>query len=438
MKIVVGCDHRFFTTSDGRAWTRVGPGREFWQRYLSVFDGVVIVARAAHLADVPAGLRRVDGEGVTLSPVVDYSGPWRYALRARSVRQDILGALATGAALILRVPSNIGSRLASEARRQGRPYALEVCGDPHEALAGGCVHLPGRRLFQYIFTQRLRSECRHAAAVAYVTRHALQARYPSYGYQAAVSDVELAGDSFACDLQQMLDRQTASEKQRASTGDGGGPFRILFVGSLAQLYKGPDVLIDAFSEAVRSGLHANLTIVGDGRHRTELEELARQRGIAGRVTFAGEVPSGAPVREYLDAADLFVLPSRTEGLPRALIEAMARGVPAVASCVGGIPELLAAEDMVPPGNVSVLATKILDVAGAPDRRRLMSARNAAVAASFTDSNLREIRRRFYQRVRDLTLEWLNSTKTSRSVCSTCEFEIVSGPAAGDWRNENRS
>jgi glycosyltransferase involved in cell wall biosynthesis len=151
--------------------------------------------------------------------------------------------------------------------------------------------------------------------------------------------------------------------------------------------------------------------IGDGKHRTELEARAKAAGLAKHVRFLGELPAGKHVRAQLDQADLFVLPSRTEGLPRALIEAMARGLPCIGSEVGGIPELLPSEDMVPPGDMSALARKIREVATRPERMTRMSARNLEKAREkYREEILRERRVSFYEHVSAEALTWL---KTSR-------------------------
>ncbi|MCX6599410.1 MAG: glycosyltransferase [Acidobacteria bacterium] len=105
--------------------------------------------------------------------------------------------------------------------------------------------------------------------------------------------------------------------------------------------KGHDVLIRAIAQLPSP---ASLTIVGAGGMRPELQALADQQGV--RLSFAGELAGAAAVRQVVAQADLFVLASRSEGMPRALIEAMALGVPAVATRVGGIPELLLASQLV--------------------------------------------------------------------------------------------
>ena len=115
---------------------------------------------------------------------------------------------------------------------------------------------------------------------------------------------------------------------------------------------------------------------------------------------------GDEVRERLDWATVFVLPSRTEGLPRVIIEAMARALPCIASNVGGIPELLHAEDMVAPNNPQQLAVKIKDVLTNPAQLNAMSLRNLAKAQEFRPDVLEQRRTRFYQFLYDVTHEWL--------------------------------
>ena len=109
---------------------------------------------------------------------------------------------------------------------------------------------------------------------------------------------------------------------------------------------------------------------------------------------------GEGVRRALDAADLFVLPSLTEGLPRALLEAMAKGLPAVASAVGGIPELLPSEFLVPAGQAHQLAERIHRLMSADAAREVAGERNRRVARAYHEREQAAIRREFCQWVRD--------------------------------------
>lgn len=116
-----------------------------------------------------------------------------------------------------------------------------------------------------------------------------------------------------------------------------GPFRILTVGRLVPV-KGHEVLVRAVAPMLREGGCATLTVVGDGPERPRLEGLVEQLGIAESVEFAGHRKD---VARFFKTASVFVLPSCSEGLPLALVEAMASQVPVIATSVGGVPEAIA-------------------------------------------------------------------------------------------------
>jgi glycosyltransferase involved in cell wall biosynthesis len=183
-----------------------------------------------------------------------------------------------------------------------------------------------------------------------------------------------------------------------------GPWQLVLVGSLEQPYKGVDVALRALSQILSEGLAVRLVVIGDGQLRKKLQAQAQTLGIAHAVTFRGSLPR-QEVLDELRLSDLFLIPSRTEGLPRALIEAMALGVPAVGSRVGGIPELLEPEEMVPVGESKPLAKLISAVFRDPARRTMMSERNRTKALAFRESVLREQRTAYYRHVRKLTEEW---------------------------------
>ncbi len=153
-----------------------------------------------------------------------------------------------------------------------------------------------------------------------------------------------------------------------------GPARlILFLGVVGER-KGAFDLLEAFALARSQCGGLELSIGGKGaveRARTE----ARRLGVADNVDFCGWV--GAEAREaLLQRADIFVLPSRNEGLPMSVLEAMARGLPVIATPVGGLPELI--EDgvnglLVPPGDANALARAIVKLASDPTARQALGA-----------------------------------------------------------------
>jgi glycosyltransferase involved in cell wall biosynthesis len=181
--------------------------------------------------------------------------------------------------------------------------------------------------------------------------------------------------------------------------------RLVFVGSLAQRYKGADVLLKAVHKLAAT-TDINLTMIGEGKHRQESEELARALEITDRVRFLGELAAGKSVRDELDRADLFVLPSRSEGLPRAMIEAMARALPCIGTKVGGIPELLCEDEMVAADDPAALALKIQQVFDSPEKMTQMSSDSLQRSLDYRPELLRKRRAEFYGVLRNATEKWL--------------------------------
>jgi glycosyltransferase involved in cell wall biosynthesis len=156
--------------------------------------------------------------------------------------------------------------------------------------------------------------------------------------------------------------------------------RVVMVANLRP-EKGHDVLIDAAGEVLRRFPDARFELVGTGPEHSRLLARVHSSGIAGAFTFAGHEED---VAARLAAADIFVLPSRSEALPNAVLEAMAAGLPIVASEVGGIPELVEHGRtglLVPPQRPSLLADRLCQLMGDPDRAYELgcAARNEAAS-----------------------------------------------------------
>ncbi|WP_405093447.1 glycosyltransferase family 4 protein [Micromonospora sp. NBC_01392] len=389
-KVVVTSEYRLLRTPDGRTWIEAGPDHSIWSRYLAAFDEVRLVSRVRHVDAAPPDAGRVDGPGVEVWAVPYYEGPAQFARHNVAIRQAIARAVVDADSVILRVPSPIAAVASSRLRRRGRPYAVEVIGDPYDLFAPGGVQHPARPALRYWATTTMQQQCRSAAAVSYETEHTLQRRYPpaAGAPSVSISSVDLPAEAYV-------------DEPRVHTAALPAA-RLLCVGSLDQMYKGVDTLIDALVELNRTGERHELTHVGVGRFADQLRRYADERGVAEQVTFAGWVSSPRALREVLDRADVFVMPSRTEGLPRALIEAMARGLPAIGSTAGGIPELLAEDVLVRPDDPAALAERIRALVADPARLTEASRRNLRRAQDYRADVLDTRRSDFYRTVRALS------------------------------------
>jgi glycosyltransferase involved in cell wall biosynthesis len=284
---------------------------------------------------------------------------------------------------VLRIPGFVPSLVWFFLRRYRKPFAVEVIADAEQIFR--VVDHPLKRLWRLLYGTAQRRMVRGASSVLYVNGGLLKA-YPAQPGQATVviSDVRLTDAVFT--------------RPRTYTSRP-NPLRLVQVGNMEQPYKGHEYLLKAIAICVKTKMSLHLVLVGDGRLRPQFERLALELGVGEFVSFRGAVPWGPRLFEVLDVADLFLLCSLTEGLPKALLEAMARGLPAIGSNVGGIPELLLPEALVPAGDERALAAKIVSLSADPAELSRHSARNYSEAMKYHHNQLSRARIEFYRRVK---------------------------------------
>ncbi|WP_158296479.1 glycosyltransferase [Nocardioides albidus] len=211
----------------------------------------------------------------------------------------------------------------------------EVVGDVGDVLGAGTLGPFGRRL-RYVAVTVTRLSVRRASAVHYVTDQVLQDRYPA-GRDVptwAFSDVVIPDDV----------PDWAGKEAR---------LEIIAVGSQEQMYKGHDQLIRAVARLRLDVPGVALRLIGDGRCQPRLVALSEELEVSDIVEFSGWL-GHREVFDMVSRAAVFAMPSTTEGRPRALVEAMYVGLPAVGTRVGGIVELLQDEDLVEVGDLDRL------------------------------------------------------------------------------------
>ncbi len=286
--------------------------------------------------------------------------PWptgaRDALPALRGLRELWGAVGGSDAVLVFCPGVLGSIAGLMALARRRPVVTAVVGDPAQSLAPDVVGPVGSAVARPAVTATMRLLCRRAAVSRYVTERTLQRAYPPGAGTVVIAGTD-AGEIPFEDPRPVRD----------------GRLVMLTVAALDRPYKGIRELIDATATLVAAGHDVELVVVGSGRLRQELEELG-ERTVPGRVRFPGHVDAAALRRHYREA-DLFVLASWTEGLPRVLVEAMAAGLPCVATAVGGVPELLEEERLCRPRDVASLVAAIARLLSDDEGRRASSERN---------------------------------------------------------------
>lgn len=236
---------------------------------------------------------------------------------------------------VAHVPSFLGDTVARIAKKYHKPCLNVVVGCAWDAYWN--YNLVGKLMapFRYFSLRRIQAD---AAYSIYVTNEFLQRRYPTKGYTIGCSNVNIVtGDEIA--LQKRLEKIS-------------GKNDILKMGTVAAVnvrYKGQEYAIKALRILRDRGIDIEYHLVGNGDN-SFLRSLADKYGVGDRVIFHGLIPHDQ-ILSFLDGMDLYIQPSKQEGLPRALIEAMSRGCFSLGSRTAGIPELLDKKYVFRRGNV---------------------------------------------------------------------------------------
>src|SRR5262249_25001780 len=152
-------ENRFERTPDGQVWTSESFGYPFFCRYLEGFDEVCIVARAREVGELAPSRRAATGEGVELCKVPYFLGPWPVLRMHGRVRRTMRETIRPDDAVILRVPGTLGTVIEGVIAGGGRPFGVEVVGDPFDVFAPGSVKHVGRRFFRWWYPRALRRQC---------------------------------------------------------------------------------------------------------------------------------------------------------------------------------------------------------------------------------------------------------------------------------------
>jgi len=381
----VAIEHHFVEVG-GRVYTSLAFGYDYWREYLELFDEVCVLARVGRAGSVPEDHFRADGDRVRFLPMPNYLGPRQLLWRLPGVLAAARRAAGTGDRFLLR-SGNVCTALWLWLALAGRPYAREVQGHVGEGVMqfSGGRGLAGR-IFAHLGEALCRFQLRGAHCASYVSEFCRRL------YPTGRPDREFVFSSV------QLTPELVRSPREASSFDH-RPLRVLSVGRVER-EKGHHVLVEAARLLRTRGVDGwTITIIGPGRQVEPLRETVRREGLTDHVAILGPVRYGAELFAHLDVADLFVLPSLTEGMPRSLIEAMARGLPAVASRTGGIVELLDEGQLVLPGRTDLLADAIAARIGAAERLASDSKANFhAATARFDAARMREHKHAFWRAV----------------------------------------
>lgn len=352
--------------------------------YFQHFDHVTMLVRRADVSPDDSkrlsGMNKVTSDRLSVvflpNPTADiksYLNPQTH----KEFKRTVLEQIKPDCAVIVRVPSSSGTIAADYCHKIGKLFLAEAIGCPWDSLWNHSMK--GKVLAPFSW-ENFRRVMRNAPYSVYVTNEFLQRRYPTKGKSTAISDVELRPME-----QSVLDARLAHIRNHS------GKIKIATSGGLVA-YKGQQFVIEALAKLKAQGnTNYEYHLAGSGDDET-LRKLAKELGVGDQVIFEGRL-AHEQMFPWLDEMDLYIQPSLQEGLPRAVVEAMSRGLPAFGARTGGIPELLGEECIFPRKDVDEIAVKLKHIS--TDQMLSMAERNYTHAKQFQKELLEQKRYEFY-------------------------------------------
>lgn len=321
-----------------------------FSRYFRVVDELVVAERVYPIRTTyeDAHQEKIDLPGLSVLELPNLNTHKALFSDFAKARRLLKQALAEADLVIIR-GGMIAIIAAGLCIQMNKPYLIEL---------GGCAWdaywnhgLAGKIIAPYM-EYKFRKYTYCAAFAIYVTQDWLQKRYPCKGISVGVSDVYFT-DFNESILESRLEKIRARDK-----------YEPVVVGTTAAVnvrYKGQQYIIKAISNLKARGFNFRYELVGGGDY-SYLLNLAEKYGVRDLVIFKGEL-THSEVLDWLSTIDIYAQPSKIEGLPRALIEAMSRACPAIGTKIAGIPELLEENEMFAKGDIAGIERALLQIVG---------------------------------------------------------------------------
>jgi len=402
MKLLFCHDTYYTQTKDGNVLAYGAFPYSLWaDRFLPHFREITVIGREKNATE--GDEKRLDvssGEHVKFRLLPNINTPFKRLFKAGANKRAIAEEVAKADALVIRGPVEAGMMAAAAARKLGKPYAVEVsgCAFDHTWYHGSLIG----KLYAPVKYFRAREMVKHADAAIYVTRDFLQRRYPCDGLIEYASNVEI----------EPVDPQVL-QKRLERFQNKPDHLIIGLIGNINNALKGFEIALKSLSEVKEQLPRFTLRVLGQAAPE-KWEETIKSYGLEGCVEFSGTLPGGEAVMKWLDDIDLYIQPSFHEGLPRAVIEAMSRGCPVLASNAGGTEELLPKGNIHKKGDWQALATA-LTKAALPNWMTENAKLNFEVARRYTRDELMPRRFAFWKKFAGLAKSKRNGSAHAENI-----------------------
>lgn len=385
-KLLLSCDDSIFL-NDGCYYAASQEKMEFYQRYLRVFDKLRLVTRCEVNKPKKQGLVPLDSDTrIEYVPIPEFHGPYQYAKVFYEVGTALQDITVGCDAAVLRIPSTVAMRIGKKVMKKGLPYACEVVFDAKDAWRGGKGL---NRMIWRKIDKDMRTMCSKANGVSCVTEYYLQQHYfptkPSAfttHYSSLALDKSFYGSTKSFPTHRPIVIAHTSNQ-------------VAFNGR-----KGYNQILQALQVVKNKGVGVKIRFAGRDYQNgiVQLRDYAEHLGIGDMVEFVGYL-SRTELSKFLSESDMYVMPTTAEGLPRVIIEAMAKGLPCITTPVSGNPELVGEYFLVDYYDIMTLSDRIIELCQDSNLYEQASRQNYERSLKYEALVLQSRRDEFYSKLK---------------------------------------
>lgn len=317
-----------FKKMGGQDYALPAYGNHFWEKYLDVFDGIDILAEEVKSYLDNGTLSQITDPRISVEILERNTAP-NEIVNDFKIKRTLRNYIEKADAILIKPASRKGMMAIKIAKKLNKPYMIEMTGDLKLTLQNN--HNLLKKIYGGILHKQVLSAIKDCPFGLYVTESYLQKVYPIKGKQCGCTDTVLPYISEGVLKKRIKKIESMSE---------GSDMKIGMVASYHDSRKGIDTAIKALANLKEKNITLHILGLGTQEDRDKWYEFAKQYSVDDRLFFDPSVSGVENVLLWNDEMDICILPSRSEGLPRCIVESISRGCPNIVSNVCGMPELV--------------------------------------------------------------------------------------------------
>ncbi len=374
----------------------------FWQKYLHVFDSIHVIGISMKKASGNIGMAELSDNRIKVTILPDNTRP-RDFINDRLIKKELNSLIKNAEAILIKPDSRRGIMAIKLAEKYNIPYMIEMTGDFYSIISQRKSLL--MKLYAPIIYKQVLHAIKNCEYGLYVTLTFLQKKYPIKGKMCGCSDVVIP------DPQQETLENRIQKIDKKICGDS---YKIGLVGGYHSKGKGIDTAIKAIARLSEYNVEFHILGFGIEEDRKRWFEFAKAYSVENKLIFDGSRSSINDVLAWNDEMDIIILPSRSEGLPRCIVESLSRACPCIISNVSGMPELVSTNWLHDPEDYVKLAMMIKELISDKDLMKKVATENFNHSFDYSKDRLEKKRNLFL-------LEFKKNAMERKALISRAEF-----------------